>query len=703
MFSYNLRLGAPQTQAPVIRSKLAPSPQWDGVAGRGFGGAFPAAPVDPVRETWKPWCNPLFVNWTTFGSDFIVTTQAGVSQAVGGLARVEHWLEGVKEDLTQPTWRTYNDVNGVERRVFGYHSTLDYDAIMAASPTGTLQFYMVAVPTNDWGQRRVYGPMTLYAREPGVGAGKEHDIAIAITPSQSAAAGVRYPTLKGALDYCSANGFRRPLITITEDCELKGETTTPELLVGTSWATITTAEGVSATIGDNTTGSYTTAGWVPRYDGLRFKGAGLTIDLAGLNYTLGSAIGCRSGSNAMIWCDGCKIITGTPREDLGGAGSGAAALHKGKQAATPWFIPSTTPNNWCFTEVEVGPVSTYGISRAKLIRNVTIHDVSGSPVQDVMGAAQGLTVSDCGGYLPGLRVHEDAFLLSYDGAATVQFEVAGANNAAGGTRTFRIWVNNASSTPSYSRSIAATTSNPDQVTQVVDWVNGLGVTGLTATLSDPAPTRAACFLSFAGNPPSAAISKRTLSGSFQFTTILDIHSDGFVQNINTENFSVRFLTITGNVESAPVSLNNPKEQKDFCIKNVECQDTSALTSGATHQDGYISAACDHGELRFWSGMDTGWFFGSGFSATDTCYFGEIAAKKVYWSTVVDPDLTISGVVTQTGGLPSGADALSKALGGVETAAMFADPSTPDFTPTTLLQLANGGVAGNRTLSGEVQV
>jgi len=75
------RLGSP---VPPASPKLAPSPQWNGTAGSGFGSSYPAQPTDPARSIGKPIVQPLFTPWRVVPDDRGICFEAGNNELLGG-------------------------------------------------------------------------------------------------------------------------------------------------------------------------------------------------------------------------------------------------------------------------------------------------------------------------------------------------------------------------------------------------------------------------------------------------------------------------------------------------------------------------------------------------------------------------------------------------------------------------------------------
>jgi len=680
---------------------LAPNVSWTGTAGSGYstgGGSGVAVPTDPTRKTAKPWCRPLFVNYDTFAESMTIGVDAGVLSGLGTVESVEFYMEGNTYLVAAESYYNYTDVNGASRWTYGFQCPIDYATTMFLNATGAVEIYIKATPSNAGLQAQVIGPFVLYARAPGTGVGLQYDYALELAPSQGDVAGVRYSSIKKCLNYLGANSKVRGLITITENATLKAEACTTGIATATSWTTITTAPGVSATFGDGTRED--TTGWYIKSDGVRFMGSGVVIDTAGLNYNLNSAIRCQTVSNKLLWFDGCEILTGTPNPAQGGSGSGPSALWKGITSKSFWIsVQDDSAGAWYFTEVNAHDLCGYGLTGATLVRCCNTDGVSGSGCEVLRGTMHNCTMSQIGGAQWGLRTAGDGFTLTYTGAKTVTYACSGSPDATA-SRTFTITIDGAPTT----LAVTAGSTNPPQISDLVTWINStVAESGLVAAIPGT-PTRAACYVHKPGDVQSAAIATTTLVSGVTNTieTIMDAHGDCVQFGGGTyENVSIRFLQVTEAIGVASVSFDTSATMRDAGVRNVSIQDTSAA-AGWAQENGYWKSDNEHLALEYLSFMDTGAFFGTSFTADAYCGVNQCSLDELFWAIAADPDIAITSLVVRTGTLPSGYDANSKTLGGVASSTLYTSTTIPDFTPLTPLQLTDLAWAGRLLPTGVEQ-
>jgi len=688
-------------------TKLVPSAAWTGAAGSGFADGVPEDPVRVNGGAGKPWLRDLMPWDDTFGEDFTIGVVAGTDDTTNqGIEKVIAYCEGNAVEITAPSYHTYQDANGVSRTVFGYFATFDHAAIMALNPSGDMEIYWRAVPVNGSFQERVIGPRRYYARLPGVASGTinthVYDIELSIAPSQPQIAQQRYQTIVAALNYINtAPVKRRPLLTIVENGAYALGGVTVDYLQSSTWATIQAAPGVTAIIGDGAS-----TGYMPKYDGLRFRGAGIVIDTAACNYQLSSAIRCQTGSNFKLWFDGCEIKTGSPNPAFGGSGSGTSALFKGRTQTGYWLTTqNNSEGNWFFTEVDAHDLAGYGLGFCKLVRNCSVERVGGSGHENVY-LIHGGRVSTVSGILSGLRTNQDAFTLSYSGPASlVEYEKP---DPSGAQSAFKVYEDGVET---HSVDIGTDTLNPTSVQAVVDAINTWS--GFTATIASPAPTRAAKYLNVPGNPPSAGIPRTPLSGTANFITIVDVHSDAIVYNGKGrvhENACAEFISVENTVGSAFLSLDggggNYTTWRDFGARLITSQDTTADYPPNSSQPGYQSGIWDHVVWQYISMAGSGEFFSGGFQAVSGAYnkIDHCALGSLSWTAAADPDVQMTHLSVTSGSLPppANSDPQSKAQGGVADTTLYTDLANLNFTPLAPLQAPDGSWYGALLPTGERQ-
>jgi hypothetical protein len=241
---------------------LSPGASWNGTINSGYAGNPPTA---VARSTAKPVCNWNEVPMQVFTADYNVGV---VAFAKGGIQKVRFYCEGNTVDVTD--WALNSRTGKYE-----YFCTLTYADF---SGDGDINLYAEAYPNDTGMQKRLIGPFRLRR------SATTYDATLTIAPSQSEIVGSRYTSIKNALTYCNTVPKKaRPLITIMEsgtyDAAAQGSAFTA---LATGWATITTDTGVTATIRPGTYGLLR-----PKYDGVRYKGSGIIIDLGGITQVYG--------------------------------------------------------------------------------------------------------------------------------------------------------------------------------------------------------------------------------------------------------------------------------------------------------------------------------------------------------------------------------------------------------------------------------
>lgn len=629
---------ADATTAAVSSPKIAPSAQWNGTGGTGFGTANPAAPLDPMRTTAKPVLVPLFVNWMTVTGNVIV---GFIADSISGISGgVTFWLEGNSKNVPSRTINTFTDSNGASRTTYGYHITLDAVTALAIA-SGEANLYAQTSSTDGSMQSRVYGPMTLYFYP------AEYTQVKTIGPT-----GADFTTLFAGLTYARTNPTERVKLSIIANGDYALGAQASAFNAPKWWTTITAAPGVTANMGDGSV-VQTSAG----YDGLRFQGAGIVFNVSKLGFGVAGAYVLKSASTARLWLDGCSYTTGSSNGLHNLTGNGAATLVSGfyPTSAPFLFSPLTyLQTNLFATEVNGHDLAGYGFIGFRLIRNCLLTDCSGSGLESTVGAIQGVTVLrntaiTAGSGVPGPRSYDNAFQLTYSGAGTTpQFEKTGTNGNGG---SFNVYING-SGTPAFSHAYAQL----DTVQSVVDAINA---TFTDWSASPSTTTRAASYLSLQTIVPSAAIPKTTVTTgvAFQINTIIDAHGDTLVWNgLTFENVGCEDISVNDAHSFSSISNTNTGTVfQDVYIGNFTFQDTSSNTGIDVPQQGYNQAAWKHHFRRYITEDGPGWFFGTHFSADsysgfDHCSLGNLSAQQSVTATCATNVLTVTSVV----GLGSGA-------------------------------------------------
>jgi len=678
---------ASNTVGPVALagSKLAPSAQWgasSGVAGSGFGGSNPAAPVDPGVGLGQPWCRALFLNWDTVTSDYVVGFDAGAWNDTPGDTDLDHMVfafEGNTLTVNAPSRHDYTDVNGNARWTFGYQCVLDYAAWLALAPNGTAQLYVTAVPKNPALNSRVMGPYTLYARTSRFSVKKTVGVS------------GDYPTLKAALTYAaSVSGTQRVNIELIDTADYPWDTLDTDFSNAKWWTVITAKAGVTATLGDGSK-----ALTQPGYAGIQVEGANINFDIAKLGYNLASAYRFSNGGNSRLALVGVNgPYCGTMNPAHGGSGAGAAALINGNQTDQFWVGGNDPFPSWnlYFIDCAAHDLPGYGLSFCALRLNSTLDGCSGSD-NEFAQCVHGGWSAQVGGYYSGLRTEQGAFDLT--GPVGSAYEKIGANGRNG---SFAVYDIAANSTPTHSVAITDTTTVEAVIAVINTW------SGYHATPTASTNALAAQYISRADVPIYAAVPKTTLVGTAHLTRIADIHADQIVwydsgSPITVSNRAIRFFENRESVGTSFISVpSSITTLQSIGLRNLSNQDLSA-SFGEPTQPGIFAGPHKHVVVEFMSNTNPS---GNIFSGTYDAYCAvDHTAGPLAWNGAPAANLQFTSIASPS--LPSGADANSKTVSATQTllyTAPNADP--PDFTPLSPLTLTDLSYAGRLRANGTEQ-
>jgi hypothetical protein len=514
-------------RSPIPRFR--PSAQWgvSGVAGSGFNGGNPAPPVDPTRTGPKVRARLLTVPYQTVIGGLLIAIAAS---AKGGIGAVNMWAEGTVSGTNTKVTVPYLDSNAVKKLRRGcYAFMFDYAATMALNVTGSVQFYVEVIPKDPTILKRVLGPYLVHARAPGVGAGLQYDTSLTLTPSQPQT-GTNYQTLQAAALFCKNNGKIRPLITVTENCNL--DFTTPLSSAFTSvgtWATLTHAPGVVANI---VTTGFTTARL--KYGGMRYSGAGIIFKPDQFTQLYAE-------DNDNVWLDGCQFVGVGPYAMFGNTRTvpQVSLLRNATVNAPTW---------WC-TDVNLSDYYN-GFSGCELVLNCTLSRMAGDALQNSR-CIHGCTVdSMTTGPLRDPAANPSLQITNGTGVAVT---IAATNAANSSTRVITVTVGG---TPN--------TFNVDQSTGGANWrfqnfadfLTGLGVGLVPVVLSDAmrlvymqmAGTASAPTAAFnGGSLPNGTPVNIPIGGTITIGACYDDHADvqqNFSSGLITSNVMVLYNTFT---------------------------------------------------------------------------------------------------------------------------------------------------------------
>ena len=283
--------------AQSVLPALAPSSAWTGVPGSGFD----TAPQDPPRSTAKSVMRLMVPPNQSYTKELVVGIYAGANNGGTlfdrrGLKKIVAHYENSNINIDWPTIHTITDANGQHREYFGWWLKLKHEG-----RHGDAQLYLEAVPQDASMQPRVLGP---YQFSPSAAT---HDHSIRVAPSLEQVTGETYTSLGGALAYLKSVSAQRPLVTVVESGDYDMPNSSP-VYEGAGYCTIV-AEA-SITIGKTALTSDAQALIRPKYSGLRFRGANVTIDTRYI-----SEIYSESSTQRQHWLDGCTLTNSGTRGD----------------------------------------------------------------------------------------------------------------------------------------------------------------------------------------------------------------------------------------------------------------------------------------------------------------------------------------------------------------------------------------------------
>lgn len=632
----------------AARPALTPGDAWTGTAGSGFA----QVPADPVRTTAKPALRLMVPPNQAFTGELLVGVYAAANCNGSladnlGLAKVRFHFEGRQIDIAAPSFETFDDANDQPVTYYGWWVRLRHDG-----RTGDASLYVEAVPADPTMQSRVIGP---YLFMPSAAL---HDLELTVAPSLPTIAGSRYQSITAALTYCAAQGRQRPRITITEARD--------DYLLGGIGApfTYTTAKGratIEASVPVTIRGTTTYADATPRtkYDGLCFRGANITIDMATAANIYHEGVGNQH------WFDGVKVVNS--------AGRGALAYLGGPRQF------GVARNNPYLTECQISDLPT-AVNGASLVRGCTITRGFADAFTEVR-CAVGNRLDDHDGYVDWAK-DVNAFTVTYTGSGTTAtLELAGVNEA--GSRTFTAKVDGATvGTFTTDRFYTATNGRNSSV---VNWLNGLA--GWSATLQDD--TRRASVLSVVGGKGAGFTARNCKNVTLQLVTMFDQHGDVW-QHLTTGS------PITENVIVADNVITNFAGQCFFIASSFAARDFIFLNNGFHGKPGPSYAGDYNVRSDFFSqmsrsgvkshvvfahnSMTQGWLLrpADGFNADGYCLWANNVARSMAWVGTPDADIRIVNNHLLAGAtLPAGTTGSS--MGGTEED-LWQNPAAGDFAP-----------------------
>lgn len=684
----------------VSTALLAPSSQWTGSAGSGYGTANPAAPTNPTRTTAMPWIVPLFVPGVRLTTNTDIWFEAG---AFGGLTKVIVYCEGNSTPIYFPQICSYKDTNGLSQTLpRAYKITLDIATALTLSTTGCMQIYAQAFANDGTMQSHVIGPFDIFP------ATAQYDHA-----SFDVGSGQTYSTVQAALNAAQTATSIWPNIILhdTTNYDLSAAVTsthnctapTPGTAGAGGLATVTAANGITATLVASTIDTSIRL----KYDGIIYQGSGVQFDLGNF-----STITTETTGIGKLWFNGCKVFN---------SGGMYALIHSKAQPNTYWLnTPSSTKTNNYYATDSTANNIFYGFHYHNLVRNCTLTNVSSDSLDNNRCNYGSLTQTlDPSGYTTGIN----ALTVTYTGVSiNPQIEKTGANQVSGNINLYE----NNSGTPVFTFAYTSVFSGGQTnytVQDIANAINGHG-SGWAASVLDN--TRFAAALSNTPLTPSSNITKTTITPITGLTlvTLFDIHSDG------CQNFSVTGYNEPGYADSI---LGNRAFAFNswYNINNSQCffgdhSGTGGATStqwsdcgihnnvwqsiGTTAELSQIFGNCSH--VVFQDNVLDNQTFSlrsdqaspSTYNPDAYCAFTRNAFEILSWGGTPNANLNIQSQYVRTGSLPSGADSNSKSGGGEAASTIYTNPAypNPNYIPinsSSDLKLANGTWAGRYLYTG----
>lgn len=631
-FGFGFRAGKrrmrPAQHATPVGS-VQPGPLWTGAAGSGF----LTVPADPVRITAKPAMRLITPPNQFFTDSLLVGVIAGANNGGTlldnlGLAKVVVHYEGQTADILSPSYQTHTDSNGVRRNYLGWWIKL------RRTTSGHATLYFEAVPKDATMQHRVIGPWQFSPQA------TVHDRQIDVTPSLPVVVGVRYQSIGAALAYLAQVSAQNPAITVTEGgtYDLTGLSTTYQ---GAGYCTIRAK--VPITIGKTAFTTDSAALLRPRWDGLCFSGANVTIDARFV-----STLYHEVPAGRQHWLNGIKMINS----------AGRYALWRNGTRPVGHFVRD---NPW-FTECDISTISNCCVN-ASLVRGCQI---SGG-YSDVMTDAACVVHSSTHDWdsSDGWTQDVPSLTVSYSGAEnSATLAISGGNDSSSRTITAAWGSNSATFTVGNTEAMKAT--NHYLASEVAAWLNGLGA-GFSASVLDN--TRRAAALSLVGLKGAAFSARDVKTAPLTLVTMFDQHSDWYQQNNSgmLENCILANNLCTALV-SQDVFIIGTGGAKDFLIFNNAFD--NKLSSGAYDNNAQLFSQFGrtHSHVvvthNTWASQGI-WLRGDqAYAADNYCLLANNAVRDIIWVGAGNPPAGIKGNHLQQGAV-GGAIGTMTTVGGVQ--------------------------------------
>ena len=521
------------SSATTRLAALRPSPGWTGTAGSGFS----SLPVDPVRTTAKPVVRLLDPPNQYLTDGLIVSVMAFANDGgtlTNGIDRVRFRFEGATVDVLAPELREFVRYDGSTYALPCYSVMLRTNG----TTTGLANLYIEAIPADATMQSRVLGPYQFGL------ATTKHDWDRTIGSS-----GADYTTFAAAIAAAKAANAKNPRVTfITSGIyDLSGGSPN---FIPQGYLTCHCATGVNVTFGK--VGYTTDAAMLfrTRFDGMWFKGAGFTFDMAFASevFNEGQSVAGQIFTGRSHVFEGVRFTRSTAPGSL---------VRKMLPGGTTYYSVRGSP--W-FLECDIMNMQAPG-QVPSIYRGCTFH----AGFHDLaFGAAcvVGCTVATWTSEI--YRSQTPALTVRYNGAGTsADLSLTGTSGAT--SRTFTARVNGSSvGTFTVQNSEAAFIAGTNyNVANVVSWINSLP--DWTASLQDD--TRNATMLTNGAAGFGAFTNVNVRATTLQLFTAFDLHTDFYQKDSANLVENVLIYGNTGTEIDAQFIMIGGNDSRDWMVIN----------------------------------------------------------------------------------------------------------------------------------------
>lgn len=652
--STSARRGAQGIKRLSANLSLLPSASWDGTAASGFA----SRPIDPTRTTAKPALRLLDPPHQYFEDELIVSAIAFANDGgtlIGGIDRVRFHFEGNTQDVIEPTLRAFTRFDGSTYIVPCYTVTLK----KPAGTSGNAHLYVEAIPADATMQSRVLGPFQ-FSPHALFDTGTIHDIELTVDPDSPEVEGGNYHTPVAAWDYLNIQQIgENPRIRI-----LKASASGLYSMAGTHWGRycpngwLTIEADVPVTFGEPTFTDEDAATVLPKLDGVRIKGANVTLEMDNMfiytqfdQYERG------------WWFDGVRIQNsdGITKDWMLG----------------PRIMNAARGQNY-YTDCHVTDIpSTF--NTARLVRG----NITSGTWNDTMSLAECIVGNVSTDHsITEWREPVDALTVQYTGSGAIAtVAMTGANNASSRVITAKVDGSTVGTLTVYRPGSVFNTGRAETVEDIVDWFNTL--TDWTATLLDN--TRAGVRLGISTGLGNEFADTDAKTSALTMETVCDLHSDWFQAQItgnDVENIigygnraydyagqkvfiqgqggdkSLDIFFVNNAFDDKEVGHHPDGENPDFLFSRIARIQSHVVLAHNSFTQGFVIGSADG-------------YTGDAYCAVLNNVFKAVLLDGVSDASVMADNHLMGGTV------PSGATGTTT---GGDRASLFADADGGDFTP-----------------------